>query len=234
MRRWGYREFLLEILPGSLQPGITILDIGGGKKPAIDAASKKRLALRIFGLDIDANELDKAPEHVYDRKIAADICTANLDVEADLVIALAVLEHVVDSRAAVRSIAKMLKPGGRALIFVPGRNSIYARLNLMLPQTLKRFLLRTIFPGSLKQQGFYSYYDKCTPKALKNAASECNLLIEEEQIYYQCDYFSFFLPLQALYRGLTLLLIRVLGTEAAETFTLVLSKPGVQIPKDAS
>ncbi|MFZ5951504.1 MAG: class I SAM-dependent methyltransferase [Candidatus Rifleibacteriota bacterium] len=223
-KRWGYRDFILEILPGNLKPGMKILDAGGGKRPVITRQQKQNLQLEIIGLDISAAELAEAPVGLYDSIIIGDLVTAREMVEADLVICLAVLEHVSNTDSAMKAIASMLKPGGRALIFVPSRNSLFARLNLLLPESLKRFLLHLFFRRSSGQQGFKSYYDRCTPSAMKCMAIENGLQVEEELYYFQSAYFSVFLPLYALYRILTLIQFCCFGNEAAETFTLVLRK----------
>ncbi len=201
-----------------------VLDAGGGKRPVITLLQKQNLQLEIIGLDISATELEAAPAGLYDSTFTADLVTARKLVEADLVVCLAVLEHVPDTGSALKAIASMLKPGGQALIFVPCRNSLFARLNLLLPERLKRCLLRLFFRRSSEQQGFKSYYDRCTPSAMKALVLESGLQVEEELYYFQSAYFSVFLPLHAFYRLFTLLLRRCFGNEAAETFTLVLRK----------
>ncbi len=224
MKRWGYRDFVLEVSPGALKPGLSIIDVGGGKRPVIDAKTKRRLSLKVIGLDIASEELAKAPEGCYDQVIVANICENVPSLAVDLVVALAVLEHVPDVERALANIARMLKPGGRALIFVPGRNSLYARLNLLIPEKVKRALLKIFFRRSAEQQGFRSYYDRCTPERFKRMAAANGLEVEEELLYFQSAYFSIFLPLHALYRLLTLLQFLVIGNEAAETFTLILRR----------
>lgn len=224
MRRWGYREFLLRVLPASLEPGLTLVDVGGGKRPVISEELKHRYKLKLIGIDVSAEELQHAPKDIYDQILVADICKSTPDFEADLVVALAVLEHVVDVEAALKNIAAMLKPGGRALIFVPCRNSIYARLNLLLPENVKKTLLHLFFRRSASQQGFKSYYNRCSPAELKEMAVKHGLEVEEELHYFQSAYFSVFLPLHVLYRVLTLLLIKLFGNQSAETFTLILRR----------
>ena len=99
----------------------------------------------MVGLDIDGKELSAAPDGLYDRTAAADITKYRGQGDADLVICQALLEHVHDTGRALEAIASILKPGGRALIFVPSRNAVYARLNLLLPENLKRRILFAFF-----------------------------------------------------------------------------------------
>ena len=79
------------------------------------------LGLTVVGIDIDQAELDRAPQGIYDRTICADVSQLRGNADADLLICLAVLEHVRDVSAAFTSIASCLKPGGKALIFDPSR-----------------------------------------------------------------------------------------------------------------
>ena len=80
-------------------------------------------AAQIYGIDIE-------PDHL--RLAVADVPTARLQLAAcealpypddyfDLLLSHEVLEHVADDRAAAAEIARVLKPGGRAIIFVPNR-----------------------------------------------------------------------------------------------------------------
>src|SRR5439155_10982905 len=98
----GNRDFVENWIAPYLKPGAVIYDIGGGKNPIVSLAEKRRLRLRVTGLDIDAQELAASPAGVYDRQICADITQFQGAGDADLVISQALLEHVKDSQAALR------------------------------------------------------------------------------------------------------------------------------------
>lgn len=176
-------------------------------------------------MDIDQGELDRAPTGIYDRTICADIGCFYGAGDADLLICQAVLEHVRDVDGAFASIAGILKPGGRALIFVPSRNALYARLNLLLPQALKKRLLHAVYPKTREGQGFPSYYDQCTPRDFRRLAKKHNLVVEKESYHYISSYFSFFVPLYALWRLWILGYRALAGEQAAETFCMAFVKP---------
>jgi 2-polyprenyl-6-hydroxyphenyl methylase/3-demethylubiquinone-9 3-methyltransferase len=190
----------------------------------VNRAQKWQLGLRVVGIDIDPAELQAAPAGLYDRTIAADITSFQGDSDADLVICQALLEHVRDTDAALRAIASILKPGGRALLFVPSRNAVYARLNLLLPESLKRRILFSIFPHMRRDHGFPAFYDRCTPRRFRAMADANGLQTEECRAYFHSDYFRFFSPLHAVWRLWTLAFRAFSGEEAAETFSLVLRK----------
>lgn len=220
----GNQEYLRSLVPKYMQPNLKIYDIGGGKQPYLSPEKKKELNAYVIGIDIDGDELSKAPAGAYDETIVADISKYKGDESGDLIVCQAVLEHVQHVEPAFQALASILKPGGMAVIFVPSGNAVYAKLNLLLPQNLKKKILHTIFPSSKKDQGFPAYYDKCTPRDFKKMAAENNLSIAEEHYYYRSTYFTFFFPLHVLWRLWMQLFYLVCKTQAAETFTMVLKK----------
>lgn len=226
----GYQSFGDKVVPGCLDRGICVFDFGGGKRPTLDAAAKAVLGATMVGVDIDPDELARAPEGTYDRTITADLATYRGHGEADLVICRALLEHVTDVPGAFQAIATTLRPGGRALLFVPSRNAAFARLNLLLPERLKRRLLFTVFPGSKQGQGFPAYYRQCTPRQCEALARAAGLKVEACHLYWYSNYFSFLLPLHVIWRGWTLLFRALAPVQSAETFTLVLRRPEVGDP----
>ncbi|MGH8558727.1 MAG: class I SAM-dependent methyltransferase [Methylococcales bacterium] len=223
LRLDGYEDFKDRFCSQYFSKDQVIYDVGGGKNPFFDLATKQRLQAVIVGVDIDAGELSKAPQDVYDRTIQTDICAYEGKQDADLIICQTLLEHVPDVGAALRAISSMLRPGGRVLVFAPCRNAAFARLNLILPENLKRKLLFTIFPSTITLQGFKSYYDKCTPRNFRTLASKNGMIVENEKLYFMSHYFSFLFPLYAIWRIWTLLASWLSG-EYAESFAMVLVK----------
>lgn len=220
----GNREFLEAVVPANIHAGSVVYDVGGGKNPVITVERKAALRLKVVGVDIDRDELAAAPAGAYDATAPADITVYRGSGDADLVICQALLEHVRDTDGALAAIASILKPGGRALIFVPSRNAVYARLNLVLPQELKRRILFAIFPGMRRDHGFPAFYDRCTPAAFAEMSRRHGLVTDERRVYFHSEYFRFFFPLHALWRLWTVMFRAVAGEQAAETFTLVLRK----------
>ena len=220
----GNRDFVENWIEPYLKSGATVYDIGGGKNPIVPVEEKRRLGLRVVGLDIDDHELAASPPGAYDAKVCADITQFHGKGDADVVICQALLEHVRDSEAALRSIASILKPGGVALLFLPSRNAAFARLNLILPDALKRKILYTVFPSTERDQGFPAYYDRCTPAEFRRMAVDAGLSVQICKSYYRSSYFTFFFPLHFVWR-MWLLAFRFCAREqAAETFSLALRK----------
>jgi 2-polyprenyl-3-methyl-5-hydroxy-6-metoxy-1,4-benzoquinol methylase len=179
----GNSDFSGGIVSNYLKPGSVIYDIGGGKTPFLSLGQKQSLGARIVGVDISEKELKAAPAGIYDQFFAEDICTYQGAGDGDLVICRAVLEHVKDTEAAIAAIGTCLKPGGVACIFVPSRNALFARINLIIPEKLKKAILFSIFPHARSNQGFESYYNNCTPRDVGRLAKKHRFAIDVERYY---------------------------------------------------
>ena len=220
----GNRDFLDTFIPSYVEPRLTIYEVGGGKHPYFRSEQKKQFALIVVGLDIDGGELSQAPDGAYDRIISADICSYRGKGDADLVICQAVLEHVKNTDRAFAAVASILRPGGSALIFVPSRNALFARLNLLLSEEFKQKLLFFVFPTARDRAGFKSYYNACTPKDFRRLAVTHGLEVQEERLYFMSYYFFCFFPAYLLWRIWLLMFRAIAGGQAAETFCMALKK----------
>jgi 2-polyprenyl-3-methyl-5-hydroxy-6-metoxy-1,4-benzoquinol methylase len=226
----GNQNFIHEFVTPYLMPGAVVYDVGGGKQPMIPVELKAGLGIRVVGLDIDEKELHAAPAGAYDATVCCDITKYRGNADGDVVICQALLEHVTNVASALRSIDSILKPGGVALLFVPSGNAVYARLNLVVPERVKRAILFRIFPNTSKAQGFRAYYDRCTPREIKKVAEKYGLLAERLRLYYHSNYFSFLTPLYAMWRLWSLAVYMIDRERAAETFSVALRKPEVSVP----
>jgi 2-polyprenyl-3-methyl-5-hydroxy-6-metoxy-1,4-benzoquinol methylase len=220
----GNQDYINSLVPGYLKENLIIYDVGGGKGPYLSADKKNALNATVVGLDIDKEELHQAPEGAYNKIICADISNFQGNQDADIVLCQAVLEHVKDVENAFAAISSILKNGGLALIFVPSRNAVFARLNIVLPQNIKKPVLHYVYPNTARDQGFPSYYDKCTPLEFKQLARDNNFSVIEERFYFKSGYFTFFFPAYLVWRLWILLFHFLLKEQAAETFSLVLKK----------
>ena len=220
----GSQEYRRHILPSFLKPGLLVWDIGSGRTPMIKPERKAELGLTVVGLDIDPDELENAPPGAYDRAIVADLTAFTGEGTADLVVSHCCLEHVPDNRASMRAIASMLKSGGRAVIYQPSRNAAFSRLNMILPEGVKRGLLG-ILPDRGGKGGFKAFYNCCTPGEFKQLALDNGLEIEQARVFWNSGYFQIMPPLHVLWRGGQRLFRMIAGEQAAESFMLVLKKP---------
>jgi SAM-dependent methyltransferase len=122
-RHWWYRgrrEILARLIERRIAPpeGARILEIGCGTGHNLEMLGR-------FGT-VDAVEMDDAARAVAAERLGRPAIESRLPElpgvargAYDLVALLDVLEHVDEDRAALRSIAETLKPGGRILLTVP-------------------------------------------------------------------------------------------------------------------
>lgn len=225
----GAPDFNEHVVPPLIQPGSTIWDVGCGAHPFIDPDTKRALGLTIVGLDVDQGELDKMPPGSCDRTLAADLCTFRATGDADLVICKTVLEHVPDVDSAFAATVSMLKPGGTLAIRVPCRNALFARINLALPERLKRKILFSIMKDD-GHIGFPARYDRCTPTHFQALAERHGLDVVEQRCYWCTPYFYFFVPLWAAWRLWQACARALAGNAVCEGFVLVARAPAVRKP----
>jgi ubiquinone/menaquinone biosynthesis C-methylase UbiE len=76
---------------------------------------------RIYGLEYDFERAAEAGQRNTNIINASGETLPYPGASFDLILSHEVLEHVTDDRLAVREMLRVLKPGGRAVIFVPNR-----------------------------------------------------------------------------------------------------------------
>lgn len=224
----GWREFYMQHVPAQVEMAQKIYDIGSGKRPSVYLANlsqEKRHGKDIIGVDISEEELNLAPEGFYTNRITADICNFHGKEDGDLAICGCLLEHVADMKAALRGVYSCLAPGGRLLIFVPSRNALFARLNMVLPENFKNWMLKRLYPQHESDFiGFKAHYDCCTPEKISKILSGMDMEIEVLDHYYFSNYFMFFSPVHVIWRLYQLIIIQLGWKNGAENFIVVARK----------
>ena len=208
--------------------GDSVADVGGGKQPAREKLPFPDVELeRYDGFDIEATELELARDK-YTSIHVADI--TQMDEQSasqyDWVICLSTLEHVLDDRAALEGLARIMKPEARLYIRVPYRGAVFAVTNRILPNNLKRWLLYSIFP-SKKGDGFPAYYRGCAVSMMveNGRAVGLNQVPGEVNKVYTSTYFMFFFPLYLVWRIVTAVQYS-LDRDYCERFEIVFEKSG--------
>ena len=110
----NYNRFLFSLATRHLRPGMRVADFGAG-------TGTFALPLRQLGVDIVAIEPDaKLNARLRRAGVAAERDIAALaDASLDFIYTFNVLEHIADDGAALRALARKLRPGGRLLVYVP-------------------------------------------------------------------------------------------------------------------
>ncbi len=112
---------------GPIAPRATLLDVGCSTGFLLADIRRVAPDATLLGMDPIATGLVKAhtalPEALL---LQADVCALPLiDESVDVVVSANVLEHVADDERALAEIARILKPGGRAVIVIPLGPSSY-------------------------------------------------------------------------------------------------------------
>ncbi len=198
--REPWKGFLLARAAAELRPGIRVLDVGSGARPAVPLEQRPSECVYV-GLDISASELERAGASAYDEVIVGDICSGLAPTVApfDLVLSWQVLEHVPSMRAALATQHAALVPGGRMLAMLSGAWSIHALGARVIPYRLSTALQARLL-NHVAEDKFPTRYDSCTDRALRRRLAEGGWKSWEILPYYRSgNYLSFIPPLQRLY-----------------------------------
>jgi SAM-dependent methyltransferase len=142
---WQARASLTAALLKRLQvlPPARVLDAGCGWGVTLDALEAR--GYRVDGLDISRPALERL-DRPDRRLIEADLQADLPEVEPlyDAVLALDVIEHLDDDRAAVRRLLALVRPGGWLVVSVPALPELFAEFDAVqghrrryLPETLR-------------------------------------------------------------------------------------------------
>lgn len=157
----------LKILLSFLEPrpGEQILDAGCGT--GILALELAGRGLRVTGVDLSEKMLALARQKIYGHKVGflrADICALPFsNGYFDAVICFTVLEFVGEPENALRELWRVLKPGGRLVIGVLNRFSlwalarrgrgVYAHARFYTLWEIRKMVTAVLAPGSLRWTG---------------------------------------------------------------------------------
>jgi SAM-dependent methyltransferase len=170
----------------ALMPHI-ILEVGGIDRPLLDRNS----SFEYVGLDIE-----ERPDcnNVYDRFIVQSI-EQPVDISADLLISITLMEHVPDNFSAVKSMFEALRPGGKTHHYIPSKWHPYSLALRAVGPTLQKRLIPILRPAAVGVTGYPAFFDYCSPAAMRNLFEEQGFVSIDVMAFYRAsDYFAFFLP----------------------------------------
>lgn len=217
------REEFLENLPADA----VVADVGGGKKPIFLVEGRDKDDVSAYeGFDIDLDELKQAEDlyhaiHVIDLTKPIDKAYRGRFTH---IFCINTLEHVAEDKVAMQNLAAMLQDGGKLYIKVPYKYAIFAILNRVIPQEMKKKILHYIFPNKIGD-GFPAYYMGCSLAAVEENGHAYGLGIKETNKHYTSTYFMFFLPFYLIWRLATVFQSRF-DRGYCESFEVVLAKQG--------
>jgi SAM-dependent methyltransferase len=183
-----------------LKDGISVLDVGSGRKPVLFAETRPKVTY--VGLDVSEEELRLAPDGSYDEIEVRDLTDTvpGFVDRFDLVVSWQVFEHVHGLQQALDNIRLYLKPGGWLVSLFSGRYSPMGVLNRMMTFDLARRLNHRLLdraPDSM----FRTSYDLCYASALRGALDGWQA-VEIEPRWEAASYFDFSAPVRGAYLAL--------------------------------
>lgn len=193
-----WQETFADLYQPFLVPGMSILDVGSGRRPLIQPSARPPGAAYV-GLDISEYELSQAPEGSYDSWLAVDLTDYQSDLfaEFDLIVSWQVFEHIDPLAVAVENCRQYLKDGGHMVALLSGRNAVFSWINKCVPErvgvwTMEKLLRRP--PDSV----FHAYYDSCTDADLRSLFASWT----DQEIYPRyrgARYFNFSKAVKKMY-----------------------------------
>lgn len=117
-----YRLMLREF-PISIAPGSRIIDVGCGRGTFLEILRKRYPDAVLCGVEYSQEGCKAASDHIRNCIQIGDILELSPRLAAepyDIVVCGEVLEHLPDPGRAIDAIVSLLKPGGLAILTVPG------------------------------------------------------------------------------------------------------------------
>jgi SAM-dependent methyltransferase len=112
-------EMIHRLAGNCLQPDSKVLVDGSGVGMYVRAL--RNFSTHVYGLDIEPDRVEASRAHSPLVNVAAGESLPYPSQCFDLVLSHEVIEHVADDQQSVAEMARVLKPGGRAIIFCPNR-----------------------------------------------------------------------------------------------------------------
>ncbi|MED7949866.1 methyltransferase domain-containing protein [Streptomyces sp. BE303] len=118
-------EAIHELLVDSAQlpPGGRVADLGCGRGPTLAAFARRLPSARLIGFDVSTADVEAARTLLADHPGGAELRVTDLsgplplaDDSVDAVVSYNVLECLADPAALLREVARVLRPGGRAVV----------------------------------------------------------------------------------------------------------------------
>ena len=129
----------------SLKPfkGFSILDVGCGGGLVCEPLA--RLGAEVTGIDADPVAIETAREHAGQSKLEIDYqnqAAENIKTKYDVVLALEIIEHVENPAEFVKSISKLVKPGGFVIFSTLNRTPKSFALGIVAAEYVMRIVPR--------------------------------------------------------------------------------------------
>jgi SAM-dependent methyltransferase len=161
-----YGEVRSDVLPFIPEGAREVLEIGCGRG-ATGRLIQERLGCRVTGVELNPVVAGEAARHLH-RVLEGDIETLEIAGRYDAVVALELVEHLVETERFLARVRQLLAPGGRAIFSIPnvGHYSVVEDLIAgrwdylpigLLCYTHFRFFTRRTLSDWLRRSGIESF-----------------------------------------------------------------------------
>ena len=176
----------------SLFPGATVLDIGCGRG-APNLIRLRGRASRLIGIDLVSFIVDDPDLQLIQTSVEQMPMVGSGEV--DLAYSRAVMEHLENPAAALREIARVLKPGGRYIALTPSFWDYGSIIAWIVPNAFHGKIVK-FSEGRDEVDTFPTHYRANTKTALRRLAEDAGLQIDSAEYLGQYPtYFRWNRPL---------------------------------------
>jgi SAM-dependent methyltransferase len=116
-----------------------ILDVGCGIGTYV--RKLRSYSDHVYGIDVDEERVAHGAQDVPNLQVSTSESLPFLDATFDVVILNEVIEHVADDRKTIAECVRVLRPGGRVVIYAPNRLYLFETHGIYLR---RRFVFRLI------------------------------------------------------------------------------------------
>ena len=123
----GRRAIVADLLESIVEDrSARVLDIGCSSGHMIEALAARGFQ-NVEGIDISESAIERCQQRGISKSLLMDAGAPRLpDASYDVLIASDVLEHLADDRTSLRAWYRMMRPGGRLIVFVPAFQSLWS------------------------------------------------------------------------------------------------------------
>jgi len=200
----------------------SVLDVAAGGHWHFPSYYKTAYGLHVTGIDIDEENLKVNRD--LDGFVVGDVCSGGLlgPGNYDLLTCYSGIEHFPDVESFLGSAFASLRGGGALVAQFPSSLAPFAILNRLLPQELKRYLIRKLSPAKTDEIGYPAVYDRCKYSSFKASAERCGFEVEYYlPTYMSSSYFYPFFPAIIASQALDYLRL-IFGTRNMASYNLFL------------
>ena len=122
----SYNRHIAELCLAAIVPGQTLLDFGAGTGTISALVREKAQAAKIWCVEIDAANVAALKSQGFD--VLTDVAQTPPGT-VDVIYSSNVLEHIEDDVAKLEELRRCLKPGGRAVFWVPAFGCLWTAMD---------------------------------------------------------------------------------------------------------